>query len=84
MRAERGKELLGWSAVANALSLMLVDAREQPRADGREQVEELVQSMFDTFDADLVDMKMKYRDRIGDFAVHPIMEIYLGRQTMDG
>ena len=49
-----------------------------------EQVEELVQSMFDTFDADLVDMKMKYRDRIGDFAVHPIMEIYLGRQTMDG
>ena len=40
--------------------------------------------MFDTFDADLVDLKMKYRDRIADFAVHPIMEIYLGRQTMDG
>ena len=39
---------------------------------------------FDTFDADLVDLKMKYRDRIADFAVHPIMEIYLGRQTMDG
>ena len=49
-----------------------------------EQLEELVQSMFDTFDADLVDLKMKYRDRIADFAVHPIMEIYLGRQTMDG
>ena len=28
-----------------------------------EQLEELVQSMFDTFDADLVDLKMKYRDR---------------------
>ena len=41
-------------------------------------------NMFDTFDADLVDLKMKYRDRIADFAVHPIMEIYLGRQTMDG
>ena len=49
-----------------------------------EQLEELVQSMFDTFAADLVDLKMKYRDRIADFAVHPIMEIYLGRQTMDG
>ena len=49
-----------------------------------EQVEELVQSMFDTFDANLVDLKLKYRDHISDFAVHPIMEIYIGRQTLDG
>ena len=55
-----------------------------PPRHRRAAQEELVQSMFDTFDADLVDLKMKYRDRIADFAVHPIMEIYLGRQTMDG
>ena len=44
-----------------------------------EQLEELVQSMFDTFDADLVDLKMKYRDRIADFAVHPIIRPSSGR-----
>ena len=60
-----------------------VDGANPPR-HRRAAQEELVQSMFDTFDADLVDLKMKYRDRIADFAVHPIMEIYLGRQTMDG
>ena len=60
-----------------------VDGVSPPR-NRRAAQEELVQSMFDTFDADLVDLKMKYRDRIADFAVHPIMEIYLGRQTMDG
>ena len=48
-----------------------------------EQIEELVQSMFDTFDANLVDLKMRYRDHISDFAVHPIMEIFIGRQTLD-
>ena len=48
-----------------------------------EQIEELVQSMFDTCDANLVDLKMRYRDHISDFAVHPIMEIFIGRQTLD-
>ena len=44
-----------------------------------EQLDELVESIFDASLPNLVESKMRYTDHIPDFAAHPIMEIYIGR-----
>ncbi|KAJ1456082.1 hypothetical protein M885DRAFT_587362 [Pelagophyceae sp. CCMP2097] len=46
-----------------------------------DQLEELVESTFETFEGQLVDGKLRYKDHCSDFAAHPIIEIFVSRQA---